>query len=116
MNSKKTALLAAEILDGKKASDVIIIDISEKSSFADYFVIAAGRSERQIGTLADYVEEGVAKEGICAKNIEGKKESGWILMDYGDMIVNVLTEEMREKYNIESVWADCEVIRNEAEI
>ncbi len=110
MNSKDMALLAAKVLDSKKAQNVVIIDIAEKSSFADYFVLASGTSERQIGTLADEVDDEYAKESILPKNIEGQKSSGWILMDYGDVIVNLLTIEMREKYNIEKVWGDCEFL------
>ncbi len=101
--------MAARILNNKKGIDIKIIDIGEKSSFADYLVMASGTGERQIGTLADYVEDGLAGEGVTVRNIEGKKESGWILMDYGDIIVNILTREMRERYNIEKVWADCDM-------
>ena len=111
MNSRELAVLATETMENKKAEDLIILHIEEKASFADYFVLASGKSERQIGALADEVQDAYAKEGFIAKNIEGKKESGWILMDYGDVIVNVLTEEMRSRYNIEKVWADCEVIK-----
>jgi len=111
MNSRELAILAATTMDNKKAEDLLILHIEEKASFADYFVLASGKSERQIGALADDVQDAYAKEGVIAKSIEGKKESGWILMDYGDVIVNVLTEEMRSRYNIEKVWADCEVIK-----
>lgn len=113
MNPKDIALLAAHVLDDKKASDIVIIDISEKASFADYFVIASGGSERQIGALADEVDDKFAKEGIQLKNIEGKQTSGWILIDFGDVIINVLTNEMRERYNIERVWGDCNIIHYE---
>lgn len=106
MDNKSFALLAARLLDNKKATDVIVIDIMEKSSFADYLVIASGNSERQVNTLVDEVEEQFAKEGLFVKSIEGKN-SGWILMDFGDVIVNIFTKEMREKYNIEKVWGDC---------
>ncbi|MEY8295624.1 MAG: ribosome silencing factor [Emergencia timonensis] len=106
MDNKSFALLAARLLDNKKATDVIVIDIMEKSSFADYLVIASGNSERQVNTLVDEVEEQFAKEGLLVKSIEGKN-SGWILMDFGDVIVNIFTKEMREKYNIEKVWGDC---------
>ena len=106
MDNKSFALLAARLLDNKKATDVIVIDIMEKSSFADYLVIASGNSERQVNTLVDEVEEQFAKEGLLVKSIEGKS-SGWILMDFGDVIVNIFTKEMREKYNIEKVWGDC---------
>ena len=61
------------------------------------------------------MEDALAQEGVLVKNIEGRKDSGWILMDYGDIIVNVLTSEMRERYNIEKVWADCNVITMEEE-
>ena len=106
MDNRSFALLAARLLDNKKAIDVVVIDIMEKSSFADYLVIASGSSERQVNSLVDEVEEQFAKEGLFVKSIEGKN-SGWILMDFGDVIVNIFTKEMREKYNIEKVWGDC---------
>ncbi|MCL1983720.1 MAG: ribosome silencing factor [Clostridiales bacterium] len=110
MDSKEIALFSAKFLDRKKALDVAIIDIGAKSSFADYFVLASGSSERQIGALSEDVEDLLAKEGVIVKNIEGKQASGWILMDYGDVIINILTLDMRERYSIEKVWGDCESI------
>lgn len=110
MESKDYACLAARALDQKKADDIIVIDIGEKSSFADYLILASGSNERLIAALTDDVENVLAKEGLTVKSIEGTKESGWILMDYGDMIVNILTADMRERYNIEKVWADCDKI------
>lgn len=107
MNNKDIALKAAAVLINKKALDVMVIDITEKSSFADYFVIASGGSERQVGTLADEIEDQFAKEGILTRSVEGKKTSGWILMDFGDVIVNIFTVEQRERYKIEKVWSDC---------
>jgi len=110
MSSKEIAMKAAAILSKKKAIDVVIIDIKEKSSFADYFVIASGGSERQVGTLSDEMEDQFGKEGILARSVEGKKTSGWILMDFGDVIVNIFTQEQRDRYNIEKVWSDCALI------
>lgn len=107
MDNKSFALLAARTLDNKKALDVVVIDIAEKSSFADYMVIASGGSERQVQALVDDVEEAFAKEGLLVKSIEGRQNSGWVLMDFGDVIVNVFTRDTREKYNIEKVWGDC---------
>ncbi len=108
MSTRELAEKAAAALDARKGSDIVIIDIAEKSSFADYFIIASGGNTRQVGGLADEVDERLAEAGFFAKSIEGKKESGWILMDYGDIIVNVFTAEMRDKYNIEKLWGDCE--------
>ena len=113
MNSKEMAFFAARNLDTKKAEDVQIIDIANKSGFADYFVICSGTSERQINSLIDDVEDAFAKEGLFAKSIEGKNGSGWVLMDFGDVIVNLFTREMREKYSIEKVWGDCQFIEAE---
>jgi len=110
MDNKEIALLAAKVLADKKAQEIVVIDISSKASFADYFVLASGTSERQIGTLSEEVDDQFAKEGIIVKSIEGKKTSGWILMDFGDIIVNILTTDMRARYNIEKVWGDCEFL------
>ena len=104
MTNKDYAVLAGKTLSAKKAQDIVIIDIQEKASFADYFVICSGTSERQIHTLVEEVEEAFAKEGLLVKSVEGKQSSGWILMDFGDIIVNLFTKEMREKYSIEKIW------------
>ena len=61
-----------------------------------------------MGALVDNVEDMLEPAGIFPKSVEGKKSSGWILMDYGDVVINVMTAEMREKYNIERIWGDCE--------
>ena len=108
MASRDFAITAARALDKKQADDILVIDIGEKSSFADYLILASGSNERLIAALVDDAEDQLAKEDLIVKSIEGTKESGWILMDYGDIVVNVLTKDMREKYNIEKVWADCE--------
>lgn len=107
MTNKEIALRIADILDSKKAADVVVIDIKEKSSFADYFLVAAGNSERQVASLQSEVEEKMAREDIHPRTVEGKGSSGWILMDYGDVIVNLFTPEQRERYHIEKVWGDC---------
>ncbi|MBN7772445.1 ribosome silencing factor [Clostridium aminobutyricum] len=114
-NSKEAALLAVKVLDNKKAQDIVVIDISVKSSFADYFVLASGSSERQISALRDDIDEEFAKANIALKGIEGQPSSGWILMDFGDVIVNLLTVEMRQRYNIEKVWGDCEFLELDLE-
>ena len=90
--------------------DVTVIDISPKASFADYFVMASAGSERQMDSLVDNIEDMLEPEDIFPKSVEGKRSSGWILMDYGDVVVNVMTVEMREKYNIERIWGDCETV------
>ncbi len=113
MTNKEYAMLAAKVLSQKKAQDIVLIDIQEKASFADYFVICSGNSDRQVQSLTDDVEDALAKEGLLVKSVEGKHGSGWVLMDYGDLIVNVFTREMRDRYSIEKVWGDCKFIEVE---
>jgi len=110
MEPKELAVKIAKQLDDKKALDITAIHIGPKSSFADYLVLASGGSERQMSSLVDNVEDLLEPLGIFPKSIEGQRTSGWILMDYGDVVVNVMTVEMREKYNIEKIWGDCESV------
>ena len=110
MESKEVAQTIANILNEKKARDIVIIDIAEKSSLADYFVIATGGSERQLGALADDVEDKFAELEITPKSKDGRPDTGWILVDGGDVIVNLFTEATRDKYTLEKIWSDCESI------
>ena len=106
---REKAELIAKTLNDKKGIDVAIIDISPKASFADYFVIASGGSDRQVAALVENVEDLMEPQGVFPKSVEGRKSSGWILMDYGDVVVNIMSIEMRERYNLEKVWGDCEI-------
>jgi len=108
MDNKELVLFAASFLDEKKALDISIIDISLKSGFADYFLLATAKSLRQIDALKNDLEDKLAEEGLLVRHIEGKGESGWVLMDYGDIIVNIFSEEQRNRYQIEKVWGDCD--------
>ena len=106
---RELAEAIAKVLSDKKGIDVAVIDISPKASFADYFVLASGGSDRQVASLVESVEDLMEPQGVFPKSVEGRKTSGWILMDYGDVVVNVMTQKMREKYNIEIIWGDCEL-------
>ncbi len=110
MEAEKLAQLIGETLLEKKGGDVMLIDIALKSGFADYFVIATAGSDRHLESLKDAVEDALEPREIFPKRVEGKKPSGWILMDYGDVVVNIMSVEMREKYNLEKIWGDCEVV------
>ena len=110
MESKEVAQIIGNLLNSKKAKDIVLIDIAEKSSFADYFVNATGGSERQLGALADDVEDKFAEIGITPKSKDGRPDTGWILVDGGDVIVNLFTEATRDKYTLEKIWSDCESV------
>lgn len=110
MNNKEIALYTADVLDSKKALDITILDIAERSGFADYFVIATAINSRNMQTLCDEVERKLKDIDILVHNIEGKDSSGWVLMDYGDLIVNIFTAEQRDRYQIEKIWNDAIVV------
>lgn len=93
-----------KILDSKKAINIKTIDIKDRSSLTDYMIITSGTSSTHIKSLADNVEEDLKKEEIYPNKIEGYNTNSWILMDYGDIIVNIFTEEERENYNLEELW------------
>ena len=110
MDNRELAIKTGGILSNKKAEDVIVLGIAEQSSFADFFVNATARNERQLSALAGEVEDQLALEGMIPKNIEGKPHSGWILMDYGDIVINLFLPEQRGLYQLEKIWGDGEFI------
>lgn len=98
--------LAVAALNDKKAEDVRVIDIHEISTIADYFIIASGSNSNQLGAMQDAVDEALYKAGIHAKQIEGNRNSTWILMDYEDIIVHLFSKEDRLFYDLERIWRD----------
>lgn len=103
---KEMALLAVQALEDKKAEDVCIIDISEVSIIADYFIIAGGNNISQMQALSDAVEEKLGKAGYPLKQIEGYQTANWILQDFGDIIVHIFDRENRLFYDLERIWQD----------
>ena len=105
-NSKEMAKLAIAGLEEKKANDIKILDISDVSVLADYFIICDGSSDSQVHTLTVNVEEQMHKAGYEQKQREGQRSSSWILLDYGDVIIHIFDKENREFYNLERIWND----------
>ena len=104
--SKKMASIAYHALDSKKGEDIQVIDISEISVLADYFIIANGNNASQVQAMVDSVEEELLKEGHECRQIEGYNTANWILMDYNDIIVHVFSREDRLFYDLERIWRD----------
>jgi ribosome-associated protein len=101
------ALDAASAAADKKAKNIVILNIHELTPMADYFVICSANSGTQIDAIAQSVEERLESLGIVCKGIEGKDESRWVLMDFGDIIVHIFRPEEREFYNLERLWGDA---------
>ena len=110
MNSAELAKLAYESIDEKKGIDIKIIDISKISVIADYFIITGGSNERQIESIAENIEEKLAKAGVYPRHIEGTQKSNWILMDYRDVIIHIFNQEERLFYDLERIWADGQTV------
>lgn len=104
--SNKMVKLAYEALDSKKGEDIKIIEIGEITSIADYFIIANGTNPSQVDALVSAVDETLARAGYEPKRVEGIRSAGWILMDYGDIVVHVFSKEDRLFYNLERIWKD----------
>ncbi len=113
-DAKERALKIANILNDKKAQNVMIIDIEALTIIADCFVIASGRTPVQVRALCEEIEEKMEAEGEYALRKEGFETAKWIVLDYGDILVHVFQTEEREFYNIERLWEDgTNVIRIE---
>ncbi|MCD8068293.1 MAG: ribosome silencing factor [Lachnospiraceae bacterium] len=110
MESKEIAKLAIEALSDKKGEDIRVIDISNVSVIADYFIIANGTNRSQVQALSDSVQEKLGKAGIFVKQVEGYDTANWILMDFRDVIVHVFDKENRLFYDLERIWRDGKVM------
>lgn len=109
--SAKLAYDIAEAADDKKASDIVLLKVSDVSYLADYFVIATGFSTTQVKAICDSIEEQTeAKYNMIPLRIQGKNDSRWIVVDYGDVIAHIFMQEEREYYNLEAFWGHAERI------
>ena len=111
--SKKMALAAIDALEDKKAEDIRVIDISEVSPLADYFIIANGTNRNQVQALADNVEELLGRLGYERRPIEGYDSANWILLDFQDIIIHVFDKESRSFYDLERIWRDGKEVTEE---
>jgi len=88
-----------------KAEDSVTIDLTGKSSIADFMVVASGRSQRHVASIADQVVKDIEKAGVPRVRVEGLRQGDWVLIDAGDVIVHVFRPEVRVHYNLEKMWS-----------
>ena len=106
------ARYAADVASDKLASDIVMLDIGEVSDFADYFVIITVESTRQMRALVEDLEHALEEKGGVRHHREGTPESGWMLLDFGDVVIHVFGADERQFYNLESAWAEAtEMVR-----
>jgi len=110
LNSKEQAQAVARALEDARARDVVILDVSQISGFADYFVIATGTSTRHVRTLADRTLEALEHSGSKRSGLEGIDSCRWVLVDGFDVIVHLFLDETREFYGLERLWDEAQSI------
>jgi len=96
-----------EAASDKQASDIVLLDVQEICSFTSYFVICNGESERQLKAIYDEVEHVLKKEGLLPHHHEGTLDSGWLLFDFGDVVVHIFAPSEREYYQLDELWSQA---------
>lgn len=107
MNSLEKALMATDIINERKAINPVLFEIGKISSIADYFLITSGSSSRQVQAIGRHLERHMRDSGFKAYGIEGEFDGQWILMDYGDLIIHIFYQPVREFYDLEGLWIEA---------
>ena len=94
-------------LDDDKAENIVVVDLSGKTAIADYLVIASGTSQRHVGSMADHIQRRMKGVGLKGIAVEGLKQSDWVLIDAGDLIIHLFRPEVRAFYNLEKIWMNA---------
>jgi len=101
---------AARAALDKRAGDLVVLDVQRVSSVADYFLVCSGKSTTHLRTITDAIRSELKEDGVRLLHVEGVAESGWILLDYGDVLMHVFLEETRAYYALERLWGDAPVV------
>ena len=110
MESKEILEIAVKAAENKRAEDLTALDMTKVSLMADYFLIMEANSSRQIQAIADEITDQMAANGVKMRDVEGKNEANWILIDLGDVVVHVFQKEQRSHYNLEKLWSDAPTV------
>lgn len=108
--SREQLLIAATAADAKGGEDLVALDVSNPLPLVDIFLLVTGRSERNVAAIADEVEDKLLEAGVKRIRREGREESRWVLLDFGDLVVHVFHEQERVYYGLERLWKDCPVV------
>ena len=113
MDSKKLALLCRDLAENRKAEDVVILDVRELSSVTDYFVIVSGTSEPHLRAIVDEISDKLRDEHqLKPKAIDGTLQTAWVVLDYFDVIIHVMRQDVRERYDLETLWGDAPRVKS----
>jgi ribosome-associated protein len=106
-SARRTAQRAARAALDKKAADLIVLDMQGVSSVTDYFLVCSGKSTTHVRTIIDAIQTELKTDGVRPLHAEGRPESGWVLLDYGDVLAHVFLEDTRAYYALERLWGDA---------
>ena len=98
------------MISDSPATDTLVLDIHESSTIADFFVLCTGENERQLQAVLRIVGEGLVKDGIRPIRTEGSPASGWVLMDFGNVVLHIMSADQRSYYRLEELWADAQTV------
>ena len=108
MDSRKLARLCREFADNKKAENIVILDVRKLSSVTDYFVIVSGTSEPHLRAIVDEITDRLRQDyGLRPHAVDGTVHGAWVVLDFFDVIVHIMRQDMRERYDLESLWGDA---------
>jgi ribosome silencing factor RsfS/YbeB/iojap len=107
---RETALLCVRYALDRKAYDLLLMDVGECTSLADFFLICTGRSDTQVQAIAQSIEENLRTLGRKPRTVEGLRTGHWVLMDYGDVVVHIFLESARDFYDLERLWARAPLV------
>lgn len=106
--------LFVKVILARKAVGVVVLDVHDLTSLADFFIICSGKSNRQVSAIADHVQRELKTAGIRPLSVEGAREGHWVLMDYGYVVIHVFYEPVRQFYDLEGLWADAARVKIES--
>jgi ribosome-associated protein len=115
MKAFEKAKICGMLAEEKKAQDVVIMELEDLTDVADYFLIASGTGERHVRTIADSIETGMKERGVKPYAVEGNRDGRWVIIDYQNVIVHIFLEQLRELYDLESLWIEAKKFRIENE-
>ena len=107
MNPLDKALICVDIIRERKATDLVLFEVGTLTSIADYFLIASGKSSRQVQAIAQHLQSRMKEEGFTRFGVEGEHDGHWILVDYSDIVIHLFYQPVREFYDLEGLWVEA---------
>jgi ribosome-associated protein len=112
MDSKQLALLCRDLAENRKGENIVVLDVHEVSSIADFFVMVSATSEPHLRAITEEITEKLRDEhDVRAKSVDGSLQTAWMVLDYFDVIVHVMRADVRERYDLEGLWGDAPKVK-----